>query len=267
MSTTMASHTPYGSISPRTAAEETWRVFRIMAEFVEGFEALSRVAPSVAVFGSSRCSRDDPYYAQAEALGRGLARRGFGVITGGGPGIMEAANKGAFEAGGTSVGLNICLPHEQLANPYQNISLDFRYFFCRKVMFVRYSVAFVCFPGGFGTMDEFFESMTLIQTHKTERYPLILFGSAFWRPLAEWIRTHQLDRHHYVGASDLDLFQIDDDVGQTIDTIAAFFEQHRREGEEAAEHAVTAEGTYAGVEPIKPGATDATGAPYGDLRS
>ena len=175
--------------APMSAAEETWRIFRIMSEFVEGFEVMSRVPPSVSIFGSARATTSDPYYPQAEKLSRILVDRGFGVITGGGPGIMEAANKGAAEAGGSSVGLNIYLPGEQQSNPYQNVSLDFRYFFCRKVMFVKYAIAFVCFPGGFGTMDEFFESMTLIQTEKTERFPVVLICSKFWTPLVDWIRT------------------------------------------------------------------------------
>lgn len=207
---------------PPNAAEETWRVFRIMSEFVDGFETMCRVPPAVSVFGSARTPSDDPHYQEAEQLGRELVQRGLAVITGGGPGIMEAANKGAADAGGVSVGLNIFLPDEQVANPYQNVSLDFRYFFCRKVMFVKYAVAFVCFPGGFGTMDEFFESMTLIQTQKIEPFPVILIGSGFWGSLVDWMKVHQLGASPYIAENDLDRFQITDDVVEAANTIAQF---------------------------------------------
>lgn len=234
-----------------TAAEETWRIFRIMAEFVEGFETMSRVSPAVSVFGSSRIGRDNPNYRVAEQLGRELVKRGFAVLTGGGPGIMEAANKGAYDAGGESVGLNIYLPNEQLANPYQTVSLDFSYFFCRKVMFVKYAVAFVCFPGGFGTMDEFFESMTLIQTQKTERFPVILMGSAFWSPLLEWMKTYQLGEHPYISEEDFQLCEIMDDpvaaaqgIADHRDAVAAQRKAAARPGP-----VLTAEGTVAGRQP------------------
>ena len=163
--------------------EDPWRIFRIMSEFVDGFEIMSTVGPAVSVFGSSRTPPESRYYRMARKLGGILARRGFAVITGGGPGVMEAANRGADDAGGKSVGLNIALPHEQVANPYANIRVDFHYFFARKVMFIKYACAFVCFPGGFGTMDEFFESMTLIQTEKVDPFPVILIGSEFWSPM------------------------------------------------------------------------------------
>jgi len=252
-----------------TPAEETWRVFRIMSEFVEGFEVMSALPAAVSVFGSARTLPDDPYYSRAEELGRLLVQKGFAVITGGGPGIMEAVNKGAYAAGGPSVGLNIFLPHEQLANAYQNISLDFRYFFCRKVMFVKYAIAFVCFPGGFGTMDEFFESMTLIQTEKTERFPVILIGSEFWQPLVEWMRGHQLTRD-YINPDDLKLFEITDDVAWTADYLAEFHRQHEAAKvtaqPEAAPappwQAVTAEGTTVGKSPMGAPATKG----YEDLR-
>ncbi len=232
------------------AAEETWRVFRIMAEFVEGFETMSRVPPAVSVFGSARTQAGDPNYALAERLGRELVGQGFAVITGGGPGIMEAANKGALQAGGVSVGLNIYLPVEQTANPYQNVSLDFRYFFCRKVMFVKYAVAFVCFPGGFGTLDEFFESMTLIQTGKSEPFPVILIGSEFWSPLLDWMRGHLLGGSAYIGERDLNLCEITDDVGWAARRIAERYRAHVA-ASEAADRAVamTAEGTLAGSQP------------------
>lgn len=239
-----------------TAAEETWRVFRIMAEFVEGFEMLSRIPAAVSVFGSARTGSDDPYYGMAERIGRELVGHGFAVMTGGGPGIMEAANKGAAEAGGQSIGLNICLPREQQANQYQTLALDFRYFFCRKVMFVKYAVAFVCFPGGFGTMDEFFESMTLIQTGKAERFPVILIGSDFWGPLVEWMRKCQLGAHPYIGERDLDLFQITDDVGEAVDIVAKSHAeraaQRNRRAQQGAD--MTAEGTVSGQAPRRPDA-------------
>jgi uncharacterized protein (TIGR00730 family) len=208
----------------RVAVEETWRVFRIMSEFVEGFEMLGALGAAVSVFGSARTPSGDKYYKLAEQLGAELARRRITVITGGGPGIMEAANKGAYEAGGQSVGLNIYLPQEQVANSYQTISLDFRYFFCRKVMFVKYAKAMVCFPGGFGTMDEFFESMTLIQTEKTEPFPVTLVGTSFWNPLVDWMRANQLETGQYISPDDLDLFTISDDVVQVADNIAKHLE-------------------------------------------
>ena len=176
-----------------------------------------------------------------------LAQRGFAIITGGGPGIMEAANKGAHEAGGKSVGLNIALPHEQLPNSYQNIDLDFHYFFVRKVMFVKYASAFVCFPGGFGTMDEFFESMTLIQTGKTPPMKVVLIGRSFWQPLADWIRDTMLGERQAISPGDLDLFSITDDVDDAVEQICA----HREVEEKAIKAAgrMTAEGTVYGVPP------------------
>ena len=242
-----------------SAAEETWRVFRIMAEFVEGFEVMSSLPPAVSVFGSSRTPPGDPYYEMAEEMGRRLVEHDFAVITGGGPGIMEAAGKGAFEAGGPSVGLNIYLPHEQETNPYQTVSLDFRYFFCRKVMFVKYATAFVCFPGGFGTMDEFFESMTLIQTEKTERFPVILLGGDFWSPLVDWMRQHQLDEADYISPGDLDLFKVTDDIAWAADYIAESYQKHLRDSARQVEadarepwSRVTAEGTKTGKSPRSP---------------
>lgn len=249
--------------SSRSAAEETWRVFRIMSEFVEGFETMSKVPSAVSVFGSARATPDDPHYRMAEQLGAELVRYGFAVITGGGPGIMEAANKGAAEAGGESIGLNIYLPEEQLANPYQTISLDFRYFFCRKVMFVKYANAFVCFPGGFGTMDEFFESMTLIQAGKTEPFPVILIGSSFWSPLVDWMTKYQLQEHSYISETDLSLFELTDDIGKAAKLIADI---HQTQVEKASaqptpESSITAEGTFTGREPQR----RASDRPYEDL--
>jgi len=201
----------------RDPSDETWRPFRIMAEFVDGFETMSQVGQAVCVFGSARATADQPHYRAAEAVGKKLVEKGFAVITGGGPGIMEAANKGAFQSGGTSVGLNITLPNEQDANAYQNISLEFHYFFARKVMFVKYCVGMVCFPGGFGTLDEFFEAMTLIQTGKSPAYPVVLFDSAFWSPLVSFMRTTLLERYGSISPEDLDLFLVTDDVDRAVD--------------------------------------------------
>jgi uncharacterized protein (TIGR00730 family) len=240
----------------RGVAEETWRIFRIMAEFVEGFDVMSRIPAAVSVFGSARTPEGDAQYRLAEETGAELVRQGFAVITGGGPGIMEAANKGAAEAGGESIGLNIFLPHEQLANPYQTTSLDFRYFFCRKVMFVKYAVGVICFPGGFGTMDEFFESMTLIQTEKTARYPVILMGTDFWAPLVDWIRKYQLGDPAYISPEDLDLFQLTDDPVEAVQQIANHYEETVKNlaALEAEDASMTAEGTYAGQQPRRPDA-------------
>lgn len=207
-------------ISSETALKETWRVFRIMAEFVEGFDVMSRVGPAVSVYGSSRTPSDAPEYQQAVAMGSKLAQAGFAVITGGGPGIMEAANKGAYETGGASIGLNIVIPTEQAANPYQNITIDFDYFFARKVMFVKYALALICFPGGFGTLDEVFETLTLIQTHKTRPSPLVLFGTDYWQPLVDWMRHTLLEKYQTISPEDLDLFLVTDDVDEAVSYIS-----------------------------------------------
>jgi len=203
----------------RLYEQDPWRVFRIMSEFVESFEVMSRVGPAVSVFGSARTPRDSRYYRLARRLGNMLADRRLAVITGGGPGIMEAANRGADEAGGKSVGLNIALPHEQTANPYANIQLDFHYFFARKVMFVKYACAFVCFPGGFGTMDEFFESMTLIQTEKVEKFPVVLIGKTFWSKLIGWMDNVMLRRNKNISPDDMDLFHLTDSLREACEII------------------------------------------------
>ena len=195
-------------VSQEPNGQDTWRIFRIMAEFVEGFEVMAPVRKGVSIFGSARTRPDDPYYKAAEETAHGLAKAGYSVITGGGPGIMEAGNKGAKEAGGESVGLNISLPHEQESNKYQTISLDFHYFYARKVMFVKYADAFVCFPGGFGTLDEFFETLTLIQTTKIGTFPIILYGSEFWTGLLDWMKK-QLSPH-FIDGEDVDIFRIVD---------------------------------------------------------
>ena len=203
--------------------EESWRIFRIMAEFVDAIETLSQVRHAVSIFGSARTTPDDPYYRKAETLARLLAEKGFGVITGGGPGIMEAANKGAAEAGGQSVGMNIRLPFEQKPNPYANISIDYKYFFTRKVMFVKYAMAYVVLPGGFGTLDELFEALTLIQTGKTRRIPLILVHAAFWRGMLEWFRE-RLVSEGMISPDDMDLIQVIDRPEDVVEAIFKYYE-------------------------------------------
>lgn len=194
---------------------DTWRIFRIMAEFVEGFEELSKVGQCVTLFGSARVKEDDPHYQLARKTAAALVERGYSVMTGGGPGIMEAANRGAQEQGGESIGLNIELPMEQKPNPYINISINFHYFFVRKVMLVKYSQAFIIFPGGFGTMDEFFESITLIQTNKIKPFPVVLVDRKFWSGLLDWIQNHLLGTGK-IGESDLLLFKQADTVEEIL---------------------------------------------------
>ena len=195
-----------------------------MAEFIEGFETLAPIGRAVTIFGSARTRPDDPMFKAAEETARLLAKEDFAVITGGGPGIMEAGNKGAFEAGGTSVGCNICLPHEQQSNMYQTISLDFHYFYARKVMFVKYACAFICFPGGYGTLDEFFETITLIQTMKTEAFPIILFGSHYWTGLVDWMRATLLP--HFIDGEDLDIFRIVDTPQEAVRLVKQGLKKH-----------------------------------------
>jgi uncharacterized protein (TIGR00730 family) len=232
--------------------EDPWRIFRIMSEFVDGFEIMNAVGPAVSVFGSSRTVPGHRYYEMARGLGRMLAQRGLAVITGGGPGIMEAANRGADEAGGRSVGLNIALPHEQVANPYANIRLDFHYFFARKVMFVKYACAFVCFPGGFGTMDEFFESMTLIQTEKVEPFPVVLVGKAFWGKLIGWMDNVMLRRYRNISPEDMQRFFLSDSLREVLGIIekARVLEQSRRaELPRHGDRRPSGEGTLVGMPP------------------
>jgi uncharacterized protein (TIGR00730 family) len=199
--------------------EDPWRIFRIMAEFVDSFEALSQLGPGVTVFGSARLGRTDPYYQHAVDLAKALAKHNLAVITGGGPGIMEAANKGAREARGKSVGLNIELPHEQRGNRYVNVPIHFHYFFSRKVCFVKYSVAFVFMPGGFGTLDELFEVLTLVQTQRIPRFPLICFGREHWAGLFRWMKSRLEDKTAYISPGDLDLVTITDDPQQAAEII------------------------------------------------
>jgi uncharacterized protein (TIGR00730 family) len=207
--------TPAEAPSESAPTPDTWRVLRILGEFVEGFDTLARLPPGVTVFGSARTERGDPYYAAATETARLLARAGFAVITGGGPGIMEAANKGAQEGGGLSVGLNIELPFEQGTNAYVDTAMHFRYFFVRKTMFVKYSVGFIVFPGGFGTLDEMFESLTLIQTQKIKHFPVVLVGTAYWRGLVSWLReTAAAERK--INLDDLDIFTLTDEPAEAV---------------------------------------------------
>jgi hypothetical protein len=203
--------------------EESWRIFKIISEFVEGFEKLSDCGPAISIFGSARTTEEQEDYQQAWQLGNRLAKAGITVITGGGPGIMAAANRGALEAGGDSIGLNITLPMEQKPNPYINKLVSFKYFFVRKVMLVKYAQAFVVFPGGFGTLDEMFEALTLIQTNKIKPFPIILYGRHYWQGLVNWLQKDLLSNDMIV-AKDLELFRISDDV----DEIAGIVSEHLR---------------------------------------
>jgi uncharacterized protein (TIGR00730 family) len=202
--------------------EEPWRIFRIMAEFVESFDEMAKIGPAVSVWGSARVPEDDKFYKLARETARLLVKRKFAVITGGGPGVMEAANRGAAEAGGISVGLNIELPHEQKPNPYMNRLISFRYFFVRKVCFVKYAQGFVMFPGGFGTLDEFFEAVTLIQTERIEKFPVVLMGSEYWSGLYGWM-VKELKGRGTISAGDLDLITITDSPVEAVSLIAQSF--------------------------------------------
>ncbi len=200
------------------ALKESWRLFKIMGEFVEGVEALHDLGPAVSIFGSARMTEDNPYYCKAEELAGLLAENGFAVITGGGGGIMEAANKGAVKKGGESVGLNIILPMEQKPNDYANIKVEFKYFFVRKVMFVKYAYAYIIMPGGFGTLDELFEAVTLIQTDRIKPLPVILFGRDYWGGLVDWIRS-QLLGNGMISEKDMDIIYVIDDPGEILQIV------------------------------------------------
>lgn len=197
---------------------DSWRVFRIMGEFVDGFDNLSTITRGVSIFGSARTNEDDPMYIASRETAKLLAERGFEIITGGGPGIMEAGNRGAFEAGGVSVGCNIELPFEQSENPYQTKSLTFKYFMVRKTMFIKYSNAYIIFPGGFGTMDELFEALTLIQTRKIRNFPVVLFGSTYWQGMLQWITSVMLN-DHYISPEDLNLIHLTDSPHDAVEFI------------------------------------------------
>ena len=202
---------------------EAWRIFRIQAELIDGIETLCDLGPAVSIFGSARLPETSPYYQDAITVANDLSRAKFSVITGGGPSIMEAANKGAYQQGGLSVGLNIELPFEQHANPAQDIGLSFRYFFVRKLMFVKYSLAYVVFPGGFGTLDEFFEALTLIQTKKISQFPIILYGSSYWAGLIDWLKAQVLELG-CISEEDLDLFKIVDTPEEVLPIIQEYFD-------------------------------------------
>src|SRR5438552_13530440 len=208
---------------------DTWRVFRIMGEFVQGFEDLAHITNGVAVFGSARTPADHPEYRAAQETGALLARAGYAVITGGGPGLMEAANRGAFEAGGTSVGCNIELPHEQSSNDYLTLSLKFKYFFVRKMMFVKYSDAFIIFPGGFGTLDELFEALTLIQTRKIHNFPVVLYGSQYWKGMLEWLRGPMLGEAKIV-EDDLKRLHLTDSPAEIVEIVSRFQNAQKENG-------------------------------------
>lgn len=198
--------------------EDPWRIFRIMAEFVDSFETLSNLGPAVTIFGSARIPPSDPIYQTTVQMAKLLAKNKLAVVTGGGPGIMEAGNRGAMEAKGKSVGLNIELPFEQKGNRYANIPINFHYFFTRKVCFVKYSVGFIFMPGGFGTLDEFFEVLTLVQTHRISRFPLILFGKTYWAGLLKWMRG-TLEKNSYISPGDMDLVHLTDDPAEAVESI------------------------------------------------
>tara|TARA_B100000809_G_scaffold264094_1_gene318995 strand:- start:3473 stop:4180 length:708 start_codon:yes stop_codon:yes gene_type:complete len=209
-------------------ANDSWIIFKVMAEFVEGFDKMSKIGPCVSIFGSARTEIDSVYYKLAEGIAAKLAEKGYGVITGGGPGIMEAGNKGAFEAGGRSAGLNIELPFEQNNNPYLDAdkSIDFDYFFVRKVMFMKYSQGFIALPGGFGTFDELFEALTLIQTGKVGKFPIVLVGKDYWGGLVDWIKSVMLEREGNINAKDLDLFTLVDTADDAVKCIDDFYSNY-----------------------------------------
>jgi len=211
-----------------TKSHDSWQIFKIMAEFVEGYEKLAIIGPCVTIFGSARTSNQHQYYKLAEETAYKLAKAGFGVITGGGPGIMEAANKGAKMAGGKSVGLNIQLPFEQTSNPYidDDKNLSFYYFFIRKVMFMKYSQGFIVLPGGFGTCDEFFEAITLIQTKKIARFPIVMVGTDYWKDLINWIKKKMLLENNNICEKDLDLFMLTDDTETAVKHIEDFYKKY-----------------------------------------
>ncbi|WP_424493724.1 TIGR00730 family Rossman fold protein [Salinimicrobium sp. GXAS 041] len=207
---------------------DSWAIFKIMGEFVHGYEKLSQIGPCVSIFGSARTKPDHKYYKLTEEVAQKIVDHGYGIITGGGPGVMEAGNKGAHLAGGTSVGLNIDLPFEQHDNPYidSDKNINFDYFFVRKVMFVKYSQGFVVMPGGFGTLDELFEAITLIQTHKIDKFPIILVGRDFWGGLIEWVQKTLLDSFQNISAGDIDLIQVVDTADEVIEILDAFYDEY-----------------------------------------
>ncbi len=219
------SHPGLSPINDSMLTRESWKIFQIMAEFVEGFERLAKIRPSVSIFGSARTPVDHPYYKLTEEIAKELSDAGFSVVTGGGPGIMEAGNKGGYEGKSPSIGLNIELPFEQSGNEYQDISLSFRHFFSRKVMFVKYATAYVVMPGGFGTLDELAEILTLVQTKKTRKIPIILVHRPFWEGLIEWFKA-TLANEHMIDVEDLNLMQIIDSPKEIAEAIFTHYEKH-----------------------------------------
>lgn len=209
-------------------AQDSWQVFKIMSEFVEGFEKMQRIGPCVSIFGSARTKPENKYYVLAEEIAYKLVQEGYGIITGGGPGIMEAANKGARRGKGKSVGLNITLPFEQKHNDFidSDKCIDFDYFFVRKTIFLKYSQGFIGMPGGFGTIDELFESLTLVQTHKIAQFPVVLVGKSYWTGLIDWIKTTMLEEEHNINPSDLDLFEIVDTADEAVKHIVDFYSKY-----------------------------------------
>lgn len=222
--------------------DESWRMFRIISEFTEGFDRLSNLEGGVSIFGSARLLPESPYYQKTVEIAQALAKQGFTIITGGGPGIMEAANKGAYEQGAPSIGLNIRLPHEQAPNSYQTISLEYRYFFARKVMFVKHSMGYVCMPGGFGTMDEFFEALTLVQTMKIYPMPLVLFGVDYWQGLIDWLKGAML-AEGTISENDFDYITLTDDIEQAVSIMV----KHRQWKEEMRRKAAEGDNGETGV--------------------
>jgi len=213
---------------PEIKSSDSWNIFKIMAEFVDGYDTLSKIGPCVSVFGSARTQPDNPYYQMATEIGQKLAAAGLGVITGGGPGIMEAGNLGAHQEKGASVGLNIELPFEQSANPYidQDKLINFNFFFVRKVMFMKYAQGFIVLPGGFGTLDELFEALTLVQTQKTAKFPIILVGSSYWKGMVDWIKQTMLHEHQNISPEDLDLFKIVETADEAVNEIFEFYSKY-----------------------------------------
>ncbi len=213
---------------PEIKSSDSWNIFKIMSEFVEGYESLSKIGPCVSVFGSARTKPGTKYYEMAVEIGQKLAAAGLGVITGGGPGIMEAGNKGASKEKGASVGLNIDLPFEQSSNPYidHDKNIDFRFFFVRKVMFMKYAQGFIVLPGGFGTLDELFEALTLVQTQKSAEFPIILVGSSYWKGLVDWIKSTMLEEEHNINEKDLELFTIVDTAEEAVNEIFEFYSKY-----------------------------------------
>ncbi len=213
---------------PEIKSSDSWNIFKIMSEFVEGYESLSKIGPCVSVFGSARTKPGTKYYEMAVEIGQKLAAAGLGVITGGGPGIMEAGNKGASKEKGASVGLNIDLPFEQSSNPYidHDKNIDFRFFFVRMVMFMKYAQGFIVLPGGFGTLDELFEALTLVQTQKSAEFPIILVGSSYWTGLVDWIKSTMLEEEHNINEKDLELFTIVDTAEEAVNEIFEFYSKY-----------------------------------------